>query len=275
MQNTRAGSLRIHTEARSGWGRWKLVWCTIGVCLGLAPWLSRVIRAELSIDAKPLSEWLQDLNAFDSDEKNAAEAAVRKGGPNAIPALLRRLNARDTHLRRLRRILNEWLIPRLGNRELMKSDETLRSEAVLAFRVLGSSASASLPLLFRLLTNAPADTGAPVAIAQSMAGIGAGSIGYLRAGLDNPQPWIRRASLLALMDLEMAAADALPDAARRTKDPDTEVRGLALVFISEVSKDKNEKRRLFEAAVSDSDPQIRFYVQKELRELAEHDTPVP
>ena len=198
---------------------------------------------------KALSKWLYQLNDVRESRSNAAEAALKSIGTNAVPYLLARLAATP---------------PSFG-----ESLGEKQSEAVLAFRVLGKTAVHSLPALGNLLTNnAAGPLLDPSPIAQSMAGIGREALPWLTAGLSDSRASVRRASLLGIIDLGKKAEDALPSVQQRLRDDDPEVRGLALFFISGVSKDRALKTSFLKAALQDPDPHVRLLAEKELAKLA-------
>lgn len=194
---------------------------------------------------RSLSAWLGDLNSIDGSRSRVAEVAVNQIGTKAIPILVERLASKP---------------PAFGEAIADK-----QSEAVLAFRILGNSAAHALPVLSVLLTNR-ADID-PVPIAQSMAGIGELAKPQLVAALEHPNPHIRRASLVGLIDLGKKARDAMPAVIRRLNDGDAEVRGLALFFISEVCDDRELKLRVFTEATQDPDRQVRSSAERELRKM--------
>lgn len=204
---------------------------------------------------RPLSAWLGELNDLDQKKSAAAEIAIKQIGTHAIPYLLPRLTAAETSVA-------EWL-------ETGGQPEAEQTGAVLAFRILGSSAVQSLPSLGVLLTNQVAVTnlGVAHAIAQSMAGIGEQAIPQLVAALNHPSPNIRRASLVGLIDLSKKAQDVLPAVAERLRDPDAEVRGLALFFVSDVSDVREMKLRVFKEALQDPDCQVRSFAEKEINKF--------
>jgi hypothetical protein len=204
--------------------------------------------AEPTWEGKPLSTWLGQLNDPRESRSNAAEAALRGIGTNAIPYLLARLAATP---------------PSFG-----ESLGEKQSEAVLAFRVLGKTAIQSLPALGNLLTNnTPGSSLDPTPVVQSMAGIGKEAQPWLVEGLSDARSKVRRASLLGLIDLGKKAEDALPSVQQRLRDDDPEIRGFALFFISSVSKDKDLKTSLLKTALQDPDPHVRLLAEKELAKL--------
>jgi hypothetical protein len=198
---------------------------------------------------KSLSTWLMQLNGIDHAAITEAELAVKSIGTNALPCLITRLTATP---------------PVFGDALGEK-----QSEAVLAFRVLGTNAIQSLSTLGSLLTNRVSGaTLDPMPIAQSVAGIGKEAVPWLVAGLGDPRPTVRRASLAGLYDLGEKAQAALPAVQQRLQDSDPDTRGLALLFISDVLRDESLKTRLFNAALQDPNPHVRLIAEKELAKLS-------
>lgn len=204
---------------------------------------------------KRLTAWLGEVHSLDQEKANAAEIALKQIGTNAIPYLIAKLTATDVSVA-------EWL--KTGGRR-----ELERTAAVLAFRILGSSATNALPALAVLLTNQTAATDAAMAyaVAQSMAGIGEAAKSHLVAALDNPSPNIRRAAMVGLIDLGKEARDVMPAVMERLKDGDAEVRGLALFFVSAVCDERDVKLRVFDEASQDPDRHVRSFAEKELHKM--------
>jgi len=198
---------------------------------------------------RSLSAWLGDLRDVDPSRSETSEKAVKQIGTNAIPFLLKRLSSKP---------------PAFGEALAEK-----QSEAVSAFRVLGNSAVHALPALGVLLTNqvAVANVGMAYAVAQSMAGIGEAAKPQLVASLNHPSINVRRASLVGLIDLGTKAREAMPAVMERLKDEDAEVRGLAVLFVSDVAEEREMKMRVLKEASQDSDRSIRSFAEKELSKL--------
>lgn len=228
-----------------GWQRKDPLACLFGWSVLLATVISNGCCTEPVWRGRSLSAWLGDLNSLESSRSELAEIAVKQIGSNAVPVLLKRLAAKP---------------PVYGDAIAEK-----QSEAVLAFRVLGNSARQALPVLSVLLTNC---TGINrLAVAQSMAGIGEEAKPRLSAALSHPNPIVRRASLVGLIDLGTAARDAVPAVMGRLNDSDAEVKSLALFFIGEVCDEPEVKLRVFKEAAQDPDRHVRFFAERELRRM--------
>lgn len=204
---------------------------------------------------RQLSAWVEELNDADPQKAARAETALRHIGTNAIPYLLSSLSSAETPV-------TEWL--ETGGRS-----ELRLTGAVIAFRVMGSSAVNALPALGVLLTNQMTTTnvGTAYAVAQSMAGIGGAAEPLLLAALNHPSSNVRRASLVGLIDLGEEAHGAMPFIMEKLNDPEPEVRGLALFFLSDAPGQRDLKLRVFKEASKDPDRQVRSFAEKEFNKL--------
>lgn len=215
---------------------------------------------------RPLSAWLADLNELSPDRVSAAMIAVRGIGTNAVPFLKERLMEKDSHIMAI--VHRICLFLRIGA-QLPTSSAARHTEAVRAFRVLGTNASNALPDLGNLLTGpASDDKDTAISVAQSIAALGDGAKQMLIASLYNSNRNVREAALTALtVDFAADAPEAMPAVLECTRDKDPEIRSLALYFVSRFGKDENVKRKVLSVASEDPDKAVRQLALKELAKM--------
>lgn len=217
-------------------------------------------------EGRSLSAWLRDLNGRDNERRQLARLELAKIGTNAIPHLVARLARRENSVELL---LDKVLGYVKGEQPLLSSIDARRTEAVLAFEVLGTNAAGALPLLCPLLTNATAmaDEVTAVDVAHSMASVGEGSKKALLAAINHPSRNVRAAAVIGISDLGDGARDLLPSVMDRLKDPDTGIRYGALYFVSRFCESPEVKRRLLTDALRDPDARVRLLAKREIKEL--------
>jgi hypothetical protein len=114
---------------------------------------------------KPLSRWLVELDQQTPNKNAQATQAVQQIGTNALPILLTMIQSRDPWLtKQLTRITCEQTLNRLH----LSSARQQRRRALLAFRLLRSTAKPAIPALCELLSDR--ETGGDAAAALAMIG---------------------------------------------------------------------------------------------------------
>lgn len=139
-----------------------------------------------SVDGKPITYWLREMDGDVGDEaRNAvAKVAIKRIGTNALPWLVRELQQTDSKLKLkvLKLVANrepfdKWL--------LSANDHQWRARQV--FMLLGETASPAIPNLIQLLTN----TNAADSASEALLDIGIASIGPLTTALNDTNAYLR------------------------------------------------------------------------------------
>lgn len=261
--------LRPNSVLRPGGLQWPIVAVMVivsALCVALFWREIAGARRQPTSEGQPLSAWLVDLNDLHANRAEAAATALRRIGTNAIPFLLDRLVATDLPREDLLERLCVFL--HIKNRRGRAAQQ--HTEAVRAFRVLGTNADVALPELDRLLKGrlARADKDVAVAIAQAMGAVGAAAKPLLIAELENANPNVRLAALTALIiDLDAQAKDATPAVLARLGDTNAEIRSLALYFISRSCDDLDTKRNALLSSLHDPDAEVRRLASQELAKM--------
>ena len=200
--------------------------------------LARALR-EPSYQGKSLSEWLDDFSgrgreagsdlASSTARQDASVAAVRAIGTNAIPHLLRMLDAEDSP-RKLKwaALLAKYLKVKI-NTEQAGIEQT---RAMSGFLILGPKASPALPELMKRVNGPGAINGnRELLLFRAISSTGKDSIPYLHPLLTNRIPTLRGEAAIALSGVN-PSREIVADLARLLGDENTGVRGDTAVAFS-------------------------------------------
>lgn len=153
-------------------------------------------QPEPARESRSLNAWLRDLDASEPFRRNRAEAALRRMGVTVVPALLARLESRDT---------------------------TDQARAVLGFAALGDQAQPALPRLTELLRDEPSTLSA----ARALAAIGPAGVPSLTNALASPFRPVRTSCARALGRMRGNARPVVPALVRVLDDTDDDLRYFA------------------------------------------------
>lgn len=178
---------------------------------------------EPEYQGKKLGEWLRQIEAaqdIESREWQEATHAVRQIGTNALPHLVRGLQASDPRwkieaLDWAGQMLSKDLSDHLARRD--------RDRALLTFHVLGPMARPAVPDVAALITNANPDFADAAFAALTQIGI-AECVPPLVLALTNGSAILRPAAVVSLGLLRGAAGDAVPALVAALQDVNVNLR---------------------------------------------------
>jgi len=165
-----------------------------------------------SWEGRTLNDWLGDLDRADEPSRLAAERAIARMGPKAIPALRAHLGRRDPFLtpafRKMEPYLPRWAWRRLFL--LLKPDEIelRRKHAAQGLGLIGPPAVVAAPDLIRALNDA--NPTLPPAASQALARIGIDAVPALTNALATASSPARILILAILAKDEPQADLAVP-----------------------------------------------------------------
>jgi HEAT repeat protein len=270
----------------------RMVWIVLGVLVlagaGYYYWRDPTPTPPPATDLESL---LTELSSAAADERSHAQAAIVRGGTNFIPDLIKLLEP----------------APIRSPKGLEQMDSTmkqqrLRQQVILAFDLLGASATSAVPELTRLLSHT---NSAPYA-ARALASVGAET--PLRQFLETNDPSMRANAALGIGNLKTNAPSTLAALIKATKDADAVVRANAATALGKLASAPEDtipalagllkdteasvriaaakalgKLRLFDAAAmpaleevkNDRDPQVRRAVRRAISELKQSNRKAP
>jgi HEAT repeat protein len=199
---------------------------------------------------RPLRAWLAELNDPQAPRRQAAVAAVREIGTNAIPHLLGLIQSRESEFRR--GIINR--INRQATGKLVTSARERREQAARAFRVLGPQAASAVPQL-RILVQDPVL--APD-VALALSGLGETGALVLQASLRHRHPQVRTAAAAALGWVQPAQQSAAALALLPTlNDGETDVRYRSVVSLGRLARHPDQVVPALAQRLQDAEPLVR------------------
>jgi hypothetical protein len=234
-------------------------------------------------EGKKLTVWLEEYDQFGPNVTHEkARTAVRAIGTNAIPTLLRLLNARDSY--------SKLVVMKLAAKQSLFKIEftraaTLHSRALAAFRALGSCGRTALPALSAMkrednfeytmsviagfhedaemvfiadLTNRDVKVRRYAAYLLNRSYMdGEISVRALGQALSDSDAEVRRAAAFSLAQLPREPAIAVPAlAASLQTEGDNRVKEALLITLRRYGTNAAVMVPLIESAVRDRDPQI-------------------
>jgi hypothetical protein len=189
-------------------------------------WCNAAHHNEPVTDGKPLSYWVEA--AYTGDEtQEAADAAVRKAGTNAIPFLLKWLQYRTPRWKLILRafVHTPTKQERVGS-PLIWSPPDLMATAD-AFKTLASTSTSAIPALVRIATDKTAPENAVDAI-RALSNIGTNAVPSLLDLMRLPKFPHRDVLVYSLESMKTGGAYELAQALRPLlQDPDLDVRNAA------------------------------------------------
>jgi hypothetical protein len=182
---------------------------------GMAWEIRRARISDPMYEGKPLSYWVGDFGP----PLQEIELAIRHAGTNAVPLLLRLMQARDVKLKRK-------LMEFLEGQELIRAHyvtaETRHNQAVIGFRTLRAGARSAIPELMRIYEeNLSVESRA--AVLESLRAIGPdarAAIPLLLRAATNHFDWIRGCAVQALGTMDDQAEVIVPVLINSLDDPD-------------------------------------------------------
>lgn len=186
------------------------LWILLGVAaLSLVLW--SLLSREPTYGGKTVYQLALSLHSPDPTEIAKATKGLQALGTNAVPTLIRMLNARDSVTSRLVWEHSGWLgnkVQRiLTNRIPPPQRHSSRSASLKALTLLGTNATAAIPALEPLLMEGQQQE--VFQIAHTLGAIRADAIPALAQGLRHTNALVRQASGIALANTGPAAAPAI------------------------------------------------------------------
>ncbi|MEW6303041.1 MAG: HEAT repeat domain-containing protein [Verrucomicrobiota bacterium] len=194
------------------------------------------------------SEWIDDLDQKDEQARDKARAAVNELGAQALPQLLVRLQAQDSHLKSR---AMEWLAKRTGRSMVRYMAEHQHRVSDLGFMLLGEKAAPAIPELMELTANSASMSRA----ADALQRIGKPAIPALLEGLGSPEPLTRQVACWRLGS--MRVAEATPPLIVLLRDTDARVRNDAAEALGEIQYPIVPIRTAVLALLRDRDADVR------------------
>jgi HEAT repeats len=228
---------------------------------GFGWWLLR--PSEPSYKGKPLSEWLEEAEGTNSME---AEDALQHIGTNAIPSLLRMLQANDSPFKLK-------CIALLGRQNLINieisnaKDKNL--EASVGFKSLGSNAAGATSELVEIF-KAPVSGFSQIITADVIGDIGptaTNAIPSLVQGLKAKNAMVRRESALALGRIHGNAAEVVPEMVKLLHDPEPFVRQCAAIVLGEFGTNGTAAVPTLVAKLEDPSEYVRDAATNALKQI--------
>ena len=181
-------------------------------------------------ERRPLSFWLASLDSSVPAEYFAAEQAVRRIGPTAVPHLVKMLRRRDS------RFL-EWLQQLIAGQGLMEVEFTpasvWRGRAHAAFVILGPEAGQAIPDLVTMLRDGREDVDVP-SILASMGSLG---VPPLREALvTTTNEFVRTQCITGLGCIGADSRPALHILVSLTRNTNGRVRGAAIRALGDIAE---------------------------------------
>jgi len=246
---------------------------------------------------KKLSRWMREAYEdahngtakYSREERDAARAALRAMGTNAVPYLLSEF-ARAPSPRRMQ--LNRWLYRQKFERFRFETGELRRDLATLSLRWLGPDASPALPVLVPQLARERIGQEAAYALSQCMAStvpevvryystnasqlnlvlsrlvlnVGAyeEEFAHIVALMNHTNASVRRATAASLRFAKNHPGMAVKALSRAQSDPDSQVRdnaAEALKYLGDAGKPSNEH---LQRMLKDRDPNIATFASNVL-----------
>ena len=206
---------------------------------------------EPRFQGKALSLWLQqaDPNHGEGLPFEAKEAICRMGS-NAVPHLVRMLEAKDSPLRRR---LTDFFYDQDWGQLPLRLAYRDRYAASLAFEVLGPAGVGAIPKLQALLDDE--ERAGPVAIA--LAGIGPEAITALTNGLASTNSRVRIVIVRQIGNLEAKASAAIPALVTSLGDADASVAAQAARSLGRIHDRPGQILPVLLSCLSDSRSAVR------------------
>ncbi len=220
--------------------------------------------AEPVYKGKPLSAWLNDLYPqLNEDTNQAASAAFRQMGTNAIPALLEIIQSGDPPFEDLVSELNRMqsLVHFLNHMQSLvhfpvRERWHQRWAASRALYAMGTNARPAFPTLTNLLLHDRTATYG----ALPLAGMGSEALPPLLAALTNQSPFIRRAAAGALAEERSDLNIVVPALIARLNDGDTNVHQMAVTALGYLHAEPELAVPALMKDFPGNDPTLRFLI---------------
>jgi len=230
-------------------------------------------RIEPSYKGRTLTTWLtrhadHGVSTILSDDDRAeAEAAVRRLGTNALPALLDMAKVRDSSLKAA---LLEKLPDQLRTRLGLRADYDYNDLARDGFQILGSAAKPAVPVLVTWLNDKDQSVRATAlemlgAIGPSAEDSIAAIVGLLRTG----NSWCDGVALTSLGEIRSKPNLVVPLLVEKITNSSTSRidRIYALMAVGEFHTEGRAAISVVQEYLSDPDPPTRHYATNALMEI--------
>jgi HEAT repeat protein len=237
----------------------------VGLAGGVFWMLSRPV--EPVYQGRPLSAWLNELYPqLNEDTNQAASAAFRQMGTNAIPALLKIIQSGDPPFEDLFSELN-----RMQSRVHFPVRERWQQRwaASRALYAMGTNARPAFPTLTNLLLHDSAATYG----ALPLAGMGSEGLPPLLAALTNQSPFIRAAAARGLEEERSDLNIVVPALIARLSDRDTNVHQMAVTALGYLHAEPELAVPALLKDFSGKDPQLRFLIVLHLGQFGTNAAP--
>jgi HEAT repeat protein len=216
---------------------------------------------EILYENRTVTEWSLDLLSPQVAVRNNATVSLRAIGPEAVPALVRQLERRDSLLKRpfialAPQLPVSWRRKFTGTmRPFEPSDGRLA--AAMALSLFGTNVPVE-PLLRRLRD---VEKGVAAQAANSLAAIGPTSLPGLIEAADDSIPWVRAMACQALSQLGSSAAPAAEVLSRRLSDGELQIAAQAANALRNIGTPAVEH---LISALNHPDPRSRYHAARTL-----------
>ncbi len=238
---------------------WRIAWIgLIGVVFGLIAYSAATMPREPEYQGRNLSAWVGDLRNPSPEINTAAELAIQRIGPKAVPCLLGMLRARDSAVKRFCAPLIErqrWIRIRFRNARL------IRSRALWGLGALGPAAADAVPAVAELLD----DTLESYWAAETLSRIGPAAERALESALKSQRLWVRRNAAGALAALGPGCQRCVPSLIAALNDPSA--RREAALGLANFPDDAARSVTALIAKLDDPDARCRAEVAEGLGEF--------
>jgi len=187
--------------------RWWIILAVLGIVVGSGIFLNRTGPEARSYRGKSIKAWALQLSTASPQSRAEAAAAFKGLGTNAVPGLVRLLEARDSLWRQA-----IWrLAPRLPRRARQAISQNIhtavgiRMAAAQSLRVLGPEAQAAVPALAKALREDEARVRWEAA--GALGSIGGSARAELGTALTAKDPSVRRAAAYGLGETDLKEVD--------------------------------------------------------------------
>ncbi len=264
-------SVRFFARRRGCSRRWLGIAAGVLLVLaaGWAGWLA--VQTGPRYDGQTLSRQLALATGPDARQRAQARMVLNQVGPEAVPQLIRAVEAREPRWRTVWQALRSRLLRQPLPPGRFRDINTLAAELLAR---LGPAASNAVPALLRWgLRN---DREPYSETARYLAAIGPAAAPHLLAALQQPDVRVRRLALMTLRDPRFSpAAETLnPALLELLGGPDPEACRGAILALASLNPDRPEMAERFAALLPGSDSLTAVYLLNGLRHLGPVARPV-
>ncbi len=209
------------------------------VFLFVGPLLTRRNQPAVVYQGKSVEEWsLQLYSSLEQTQRDAASAALKTLGSNAVPDVIRMLRNRDPLIRRQLWVLAPR-IPTHLRKGILSNVKPPRARlyhiaAMRAVAAIGPEARSTIPDLAQKLQGN--DLQETWEAGTALGSVGPDALRALVTALQNQLPAVRQAALSGIKEVGPEAAQAIPAVIEKLGDRDQWVRGWAAQALTSIGR---------------------------------------